>query len=221
MNKAAKEIVLNRMNKDGRNRMDYADYNTDRRMDYEMDGRRGVKGTGRYGMGGSRYYADREGYDRRDYADEPYSNREKRMKEPYDWVRDDELYDRENDMASDRIALKKAEIKKWKEDVGEKFSKDHIIQTAEKLGIKYNNYDENDLCLMVNVLYSDFSDATKGEIYPEKELAFYVKLAKAWLEDKDSNSIGKEKIAMYYYVFVDKDEDGNYEDEEDFRRRRR
>jgi hypothetical protein len=236
MNKVARDIIMNRNKKQDNRDRDYnyhGDYRGNDRSDYhneyEEDGRRGVKGTGPYGMGGRRYYPDRnDGRDYRDYADEEYTNKEKRMTKPYDWVRDDELYDRRDreDMAMydmNGMKLKKSDMEKWKHSLmnadgtrGEHFRKENIMQTAEKVGVQYKDYDEMDLCMVVNMLYSDYCEAMRGVIHPEKELMTYVKLAKAWLEDKDAPK-GSEKLALYYYCIIEEDEDG----ENDFRRTRR
>ena len=236
MNRATRQVIMDRINRDKKSRGDYEDMRRydrageDYRRDYESDGRRGVKGTGPYGMGGRRYYPDRnDGRGYNDYADEEYTNREKRMNEPYDWVRDDELYDRRGydrrdmrdmeDMHGE-IKLKKSDMEKWKSSLmnadgtrGEHFRKEQILQAAEKLGLSYKNYDEMDLCMVVNMLYSDYCETMKGVLSPERELVAYVKMAKAWLEDKDALQ-GSEKLAAYYYCIIDN------EDEEDFRRRR-
>lgn len=54
-----------------------------------------------------------------------------------------------------------------------------IIPLAEKMGVSFEGFDESDFCMVVNMLYSDFCEAIKGMVPPDKELIFLVKLAKA------------------------------------------
>lgn len=164
-------------NSRGQYTRDYSDDN------YEMDGRRGVKGTGYYGIGG-------RGYDGNDYP---------RM--------------RDGHHESEELHLTKSDIKEWKRNMenadgtlGEHFDGEKVKQMAEKLGVRYRGYDEKELCLVTNMLYSDFCEALRGVIPPEKELMVYVKLAKAWLEDEDAPE-GSEKLALYYYCIVDCEEE--------------
>lgn len=171
-------------NSKGQYARDYRDY------DYEeLDGRRGVKGTGYYGIGG-------RGYDRRseDY-EEDYN---------YSW--------RDGNHENGELRLTKSDIKEWKRNMenadgslGEHFDGDKIKQMAEKLGVKYRGYDEKELCIVTNMLYSDFCEALRGVIPAEKELMTYVKMAKAWLEDEDAPE-GSEKLALYYYCVVNDEE---------------
>ena len=169
-------------------------------MEYgEEDGRRGVKGTGRYGIGGSRYYPDRSSG--RDYHHEEMYDDEDYRRYGYDRTSEGELH------------LSKKDMTEWKRNMvnadgslGEHFDGQRIKEMAERLGIKYKGYDEKELCLVTNMLYSDYCEALKGVIPPEKELMTYVKLAKAWLEDEDAPE-GSEKLALYYYDVICDDED--------------
>ena len=166
--------------------MDYGmDYGED--YDYERDGRRGVKGTGRYGIGGSRYYGRRRrDYDMGDYRD----------------YADDE----------DEVKVSKNHLKKWEKELmnadgshGKHFDEAKLMPIAEKLGIKFDEYDEEEFVLVANMLYSDYCEALKSIVTPEREHIVYSKLAKAWLEDEDAPQ-GSEKLALYYYCIVDDEE---------------
>lgn len=159
------------------------DYDID---DYEMDGRQGVRGTGRYGIGGSMYRGDRA-RGGRDYYDDGY------------------------DYADEPMRLTKREMQEWKRSMqnadgslGEHFSGEQIKSMAEKMGVRYNGYDEKELCMTVNMLYSDYCEAMRSVIPPEKELMAYVKMGKAWLEDEDAPE-GGEKLALYFRCIVDCD----------------
>lgn len=232
MNAAARKIIMNRIRKNGQDeRRDYGeDYRRGRRRDYdsdydyedgerrrdrrdyederdyEGDGRRGVKGTGRYGMGGRRYYPRR-----RDYADEREDDYEHDERDYRDYAEESDLKIKKHDMQKWKKMLKNADGTK-----GEHFDKEQILPMAEKMGVDFKDYDEHEFVFVTNMMYSDYCEALRNVVTPEREALIYAKLAKAWLEDKDSPK-GSEKLAIYYYCVIDKDEDEN---EEDFRRRR-
>ena len=177
-----------RGNMEYRGDYDMGDDDYDYDYDYEMDGRQGVRGTGRYGRGGSMYRGDRA-RGRRDYYD-----------------------DGNYDYADEPMRLTKREMQEWKRSMqnadgslGEHFNGEQIKGMAEKLGVRYNGYDEKELCMTTNMLYSDYCEAMRSVIPPEKELMAYVKMAKAWLEDEDAPE-GGEKLALYFRCIVDSDE---------------
>jgi hypothetical protein len=141
----------------------------------EYDGRQGVKGTGRYGIGGSRYYGRR-------------------------------------DMGEDDMSLTHEDMKKWKRSLvnsdgtmGEHFSLPQIEQAMRTMNIQPRDYTEDDLCMVANMLYSDYNNTLKNTIPKEKELAYYTSMARDFLEDKDASVKGSEKLAAYYYCIVDKE----------------
>lgn len=206
MNYAAKRIVEDRMRRDRNDRRggDYRgrDYGDDYRMrdrekeyrghghmeyrgEFEHDGRRGVYGTGRYGVGGRDHGED---YYDRDYDDEDYG-KEKEMK------------------------LSRSDMKKWKHmlknadgSAGEHFTAEHIHEAANQVGATFEEYDEKDLCMAANMLYSDLCEALRALIPRDKEAMIYTKMARYWLEDEDGPQ-GSEKLALYYYCIVDGDEE--------------
>lgn len=158
--------------------------------EYDMpDGRRGVKGTGPYGIGGRYYYGRRR--DRAPY-DEDYAG--------YDYADQDET------------KLTKREMHEWKQRLensdgtrGEHFTISQIRQAVQALGLQMRGYDEADLCMTVNMLYSDFCEVFKQFIPKDKEAMVYVKFAKAFLEDPDASVMGSEKLAAYFYAIIDED----------------
>lgn len=164
------------------------DHNMDGRM-YdsrynETDGRQGVKGTGMYGIGGSRHYprSDRDNMDRGDYG------------------RD----------YGDDIRLTPKEMDEWKRMLrnadgtsGEHFTMSQVQQAAQSAGLRMDNYDEKDLCMTMNMLYSDYCDVFKPYIPRDKEPHIYAKFAKAFLEDPDASVKGREKLAAYFMAIVD------------------
>ena len=200
------------------------DYERDRR-DYDYDERRGVRGTGPYGIGGRRYPGrDRASndYDRRDY-DYNYDMNMSRSYNDMDYARGDRDYDR-RDYAYDsdyrggdynmhqEMKLTKEDIHRWKQKLqnadgtrGEHFDMQQIMHVAEKLGVKMNGFDEKDLCIVVNMLYSDYCKVIKKYVPAEKELPAYVEMAKAFLEDADGPKPA-EKLALYYYCIADNEE---------------
>lgn len=179
---------------------DYARRNNDMRLSdpigtepeypQEMmwDGKQGVKGTGPYGIGGRLYSRGS------------------------DFAMDGE-YEMDGAHPSGLMRLKKKDLMKWEKQLenadgshGKHFDPQQIKKIAEQMGIRYEGYDEKELCMAANMLYSDFCEVLKGIIPPEKEVVAYTKMAKAWLEDPDSPVEGSEKLALYYWCIV-KDEE--------------
>lgn len=168
-------------------RGDYAGYDYDDEEEARYDGRQGVKGTGRYGIGGSRYYGRdraREGMEYMGYAHE------------------------------DAMRLTRHDMMNWKEKMenadgsyGEHFTGGQIRQAVQAMGVEMKGYNEKELCLTANMLYSDYGEVLRPFIPKEKEAYVYVNLAKAFLEDPDSSVKGGEKLAAYYYAIVDDDEE--------------
>lgn len=139
------------------------------------DGRQGVRGTGRYGRGGSMYRGRRD----RNSGD------------------DEEMYLDEEDMKEWKKMLKNADG-----TMGEHFDKHEVEQAAKSLGIMPQEYTMEDLCMVANMLYSDYCDTFKNIIPKDKEVKYYTKMAEDFLDDKDSSVKGSEKLATYYYCIV-------------------
>ena len=169
-----------------RDRNDYAGYDYDDEEEARYDGRRGVKGTGPYGIGGRRYYGRDSARDEADYADYAHE---------------------------DGARLTRHDMMNWKEKMenadgsyGEHFTGGQMRQAVRAMGVEMKGYNEKELCLTANMLYSDYCEVLRPFIPKEKEAYVYVNLAKAFLEDPDSSVKGGEKLACYYYAMVD-DED--------------
>ena len=188
-----------------RRAMDYARRNTDMRLSdpvgtepeypQEMvwDGKQGIKGTGPYGIGGRLYSRNR------DYAEENYG------------YEDYEMMDGHH--PSGLMRLKKKDFMRWEKGLenadgshGKHFDAEQIKKSAEQIGVKYRGFDEKELCMTANMLYSDYCEVLKNIIPPEKEVIAYVKLALAWLEDPDAPVEGSEKLALYYWCIVNDEE---------------
>lgn len=186
---------------------DYVRYD----RNYE-DGRRGVKGTGPYGIGGRLHYGrdraandygrmdynyyDDYGEDYRDYADYNDYN--------------DYAY---NDYGEPKMHLTKRDISDWRQKMhnadgtkGAHFDTNRVMQAAERMGIHFNNFSEKEFAITMNMLYSDYCEALRPIIPPDKEDVAYAKMAKAFLEDDDAPE-ASEKLALYYYYIVCADEE--------------
>ena len=190
MNYMARKIAMSRMRGDRmRSGGDMRD--RDREYDYEYDGKQGVRGTGRYGIGGS-MYSGRADRARDDYDD-------------YDYYPDYSHSDHE------KIRLTKRDMTEWKRGLenadgtsGEHFMLEQIRNAANAMNLNFRNadYDEKDLCLTANMLYSDFCDTLRSVVSKDKEAMIYTRLARDFLEDEDACVRGKEKLAAYYYCIV-------------------
>lgn len=177
-----------RMGRDGRERMDRNDYR-----------RRGANG---------RYVRDR-----RDYAEDYRGD-----------SRHDYRSDYEEDYASEdwddghghepRLKLPKEDMKRWGRKLmnadgtrGEHFDKHLIREHLKKMGAgDMDGYTEDDLCMTANMLYSDYCEVLRHCVSkePEKEVDFYLDMAKAFLEDEDAPD-GSAKLAMYFFCIADSD----------------
>ena len=73
-------------------------------------------------------------------------------------------------------------------------SKNEILSTAEQMGVRFDKYDEKEFYTTVMMLMSDYPNIGQPETY--------IAMAKQWLEDKDSELTGSEKLAAYYYTIV-------------------
>lgn len=199
-----------------RRAMDYARRNNDMRLSdpigtepeypQEMmwDSKQGVKGTGPYGIGGRLYSRSRD-YREYDYDDDDYETDGRRRRNMD--------YEMDGHHPSGLMRLKKKDFKEWEKNLenadgskGKHFESEQIKHMAEQIGVKYRGYDEKDLCMTANMLYSDYCAVLKNVLPPDKELIGYVKLAQAWLEDPDASVEGSEKLALYYWCIVSDEE---------------
>lgn len=181
------------------------DYAMDRGRDYE-DSRGRVEYRGEYERDGrrDRYGSDRYSSDGRDHG-EDYG--------------EDYRGDMRGDMRGgdygdhgEEMRLSRSDMKRWKKmlkngdgSTGEHFSADQMHEVSRQVGAKYEDYDEADLCMTANMLYSDLCEALRPLVPKEKEAMVYAKMARYWLEDADGPE-GSEKLALYYYCIVDGNE---------------
>ena len=192
MNNTARQILSKRMsNRDNSwdSRRDNYNDNYSDHNDYNQDNaRRG----------------DRNSDNRRDYA-RGYA----------DGRQDAEADERRNMSRRSRdghMRLSKDDMADWKHHLqnedgttGPHFSMQEVMSAANKVGIMFDNYDEAEFCMTMNMRYSDDCKALRDIIPPDREAYEYAKLAKCWLEDKDASATGSEKLAVHYYCVVAKD----------------
>lgn len=76
--------------------------------------------------------------------------------------------------------------------IGMHWSLEQTSQVARDNNISFNNYNEYDWCFVMNMMYSDYY-----HIF-DNDTTMYVKISKAFLEDKDS----KKGKAFTYYMEI-------------------
>lgn len=138
----------------------------------------------------------------RDVSRDEWYDRRPRY-EPYDgWHRRDEYA---------KPKLTKWELRRWAENLenedgtdGPHFDKRVIKERAKHAGHEMEGYTEDELCMAANMLYSDYCEVLRPLVArePEKEADFYIKMARAFLEDRDAPE-GAVKLAMYYFCVAD------------------
>lgn len=206
-----RDRILERNREDGygdsRRMRDRAMDRMDReRMDYESDGRRrGANG---------RYMRDRA--DSRDRYDGDDYRRDRRDYRYEDDNRAYHDYGDRRDYADNATKLKlpKEDMKRWGEMLqnadgteGMHFEKRMLKDRIKRMELKMEGYTEDDLCMTANMLYSDYCEVLRPFISrePEKEADFYIRMAKAFLEDEDAPD-GSAKLAMYFFCIADSEE---------------
>lgn len=140
---------------------------------------------------------------RKDYGDYNYDMR-------YDMRggRDYGYYDMGGDYGE---TLTKEELEEWKhklmKEVDDKyksfFTKENIAQKAKQMGIQMEEFSEDELLLATMMVYTDYCKALKP--YIGENMDAYVKIAHAFLVDKDASVKGGEKLAVYYDNIVEEE----------------
>ena len=127
------------------------------------------------------------------------------------YTKDSRSYRDSRDMRDYRHTprLSKTDIHHWKQMMenedgshGPHYDMQQIMQASDKLGIEFNEFDEKEFCIAVNMMYSDYCKVAKKYVAPDKELAFFAELAKAFLDDEDGPE-ASEKLALYFHCIVD------------------
>lgn len=163
----------------------------------------------------------RDGYEdgyadsRRDYMSRGDSRRSMRDNRGMRDSEDERLYRGEVEVTDHRdmhdvpARLSKHDMKRWKQMLenvdgtrGPHYDMVQTMQAAEKLGIRFDEYDEGEFCLAVNMMYADYGQVVKKHAGGDKELMCCAELAKAFLEDPDGPD-PSEKLALYFHCIVD------------------
>lgn len=100
-----------------------------------------------------------------------------------------------------------AEVKEeWKEDLEEwckklkkhdrfGLSKEDLLNKAKQMRVNFEEYDDKEFLTTYYMLMSDFPNVAS-------DTHVYLAMAKQWLEDKDAELQGSEKLSAYYYEIV-------------------
>lgn len=149
----------------------------------------------------------RDGNDYRDYRD--YRSSKDYRDSAYEDSRDMRDYRGRDSRDYHRMKLSKTDIHHWKQMMenedgsrGPHYDMQQIIEAAGKASIRFDEFDEKEFCIAVNMMYSDYCKVAKQYVAPDKELHFFVDLAKAFLEDEDGPE-SSEKLALYFHCIVD------------------
>ena len=131
-----------------------------------------------------------------------------RKEVPYDYE-DYRDYEERDYHQYKHIRLTKSDIQRWKQMMhnvdgshGEHYDMQQAMHAAEKLGIRFNAYDEKEFCLALNMMYSDYGHVIRKYCPPEKELMVCAELAKAFFDDPDGPE-PSEKLALYFHCIAD------------------
>lgn len=82
-------------------------------------------------------------------------------------------------------------------DEREVFKKDRVLQRAKEMGIEFSKFSEMEFYVAFLMCYTDFKKTIgKGN------MEYALSLAREWLEDKDLEIDGCEKLALYYDYIV-------------------
>ena len=123
-------------------------------------------------------------------------------------------YDYGYDYAGDYgETLGKEELEKWNKKLMKEiepkdhqfFSKENISQKAKQMGIKFDEFSEEELALTTAMVYSDYCMTIKPLVGSNMDV--YIKLAKDWLTDPDAAVKGGEKLAVYHDCIVEGEDD--------------
>ena len=81
------------------------------------------------------------------------------------------------------------------------FTKEQISQKARQMGVEMKDYNEEELGVTTAMVYTDYCKTAKK--YIGNNMDFFIELARDWLEDKDTEVKGGEKLAIYYDCIVE------------------
>lgn len=118
-----------------------------------------------------------------------------------------------NDYGDYGETLSREELKKWNKkmlkELDEKdkniFTKEMISQKAKQMGIRMNEFNEDELLTASLMMYSDYSKELKP--YVGSNIDIYIAMGKAFLTDPDASVKGGEKLAIYHDCIVEEKEE--------------
>lgn len=171
------------------------------RGDYRRDGRSSYGSRGGYmrdsrrGDYGYDYNSNEpigKNYTRREYDDRPHSLSERLNRTASEYG---DFTDLDYAAMDDEYHM---ELEDWckdlKHQVRNALPKQEVLMKAEQMGVRFDEYDEKEFYTTVMMLMSDFPNIGQPETY--------IAMAKQWLEDKDAELTGSEKLSAYYYTIV-------------------
>lgn len=126
---------------------------------------------------------------------------------PYD-MRSDYNYDMRNDYGYDMTydGHEKMSNEKYKKDLEHwaeklkrkdrfKLRKEEIINHAKQMGVKFDEFEEDEFYVTYLMMVSDFKAVAN-------DFRSYLNMAKEWLMDDDVEVSPSEKLCIYYYEIV-------------------
>lgn len=165
-----------------------------------------------YGAEGGYVSSSRRGrdraYDQRDYEESDYARRggyQNRGRDNRDYSREQDYrsykdYDDYEDRTSNDMYRKyEYDLEEWTEKLKKhdkfKMSKEDIINRARSMGVRFDDYSQEEYLAVYYMLMSDFPHVAN-------DYSTYLHMAKKWLEDDDIEVSPSEKLSIYYYDIV-------------------
>ena len=84
---------------------------------------------------------------------------------------------------------------------GAHYDMEKIMSVADKIGAKFEGYNEAEFCVATNMIYSDYCKVFKKYISSDILLEFCADVAKSFLEDDDGPE-PSDKLMLYYHCIV-------------------
>lgn len=168
---------------------------------------------GYYGMPNQDYGRNDYNYNMQGRNDGHYDPVNNREVFEYDMRRNYDMRGR-NDYGDYGETLTRDELKKWNKkllkQLDEKdknlFSKENISQRAKQMGVRMEEFNEDELLTASLMMYSDYCKALKP--YVGSNIDVYIAMGKEFLTDPDASVKGGEKLAVYHDCIVSgKEED--------------
>lgn len=187
----------------GRRRNARGQYMADRGYNEEMDGHYGSEGKTYYPIEAMGRFNGYWGMPEEDYG--RYDMRGRGGRRDYGYYGED--------YGDYGETLTKEELEHWNKkmlkEVDDKykhyFTKENIAQKARALGVQMEGFNEDELLTATIAMYTDYCDVLKP--YIGENMDAYVKMARAFMVDKDASVKGGEKLAVYYDSVVEGEDD--------------